>query len=157
MVKIFGAVLIVFCGVAFGFLLNKRARDALVQTEGFIELVRYLRNEIDCFSMPIPLALARCPDSIFQKCGIGACNNIRTVEELICECEMQGEELGEVMERFAADVGRGYKHEQLALCERTVKRLESYRASLAGQLPAKQKLNGTLCLCFALALVILLI
>lgn len=157
MVKILGSVIIISCGVAFAYLLNGKARTRLIQLEGFIELVRYLRAQIDCFSMPIPTALARCPGGVLEKCGVRSCENIRTVRDLIDECDCSAEEIGELMRGFAADVGRGYKYEQLALCDRTIERLEEHRETLAATLPARNKLNGTLCVCFSLAVVILLI
>ena len=157
MFKIAGVLMIVSCGGALAYWLNHRARMALMQTEGFIDLVRYLRSEIDCFSMPIPTALERCPDTIFQKCGAQRFRGARTVSELLDACEILSPEISEAMQRFAADVGRGYKHEQLSLCDRTAELLEGYRNLLAEQLPVKRKLNGTLCLCSALVIVILLL
>ena len=158
MIKLFGAVLIFLCGAALAHLLNGKARNMLAQVEGFIELVRRLRGEIDCFSMPIPVALASFSDDLFRKCGFGgSAKSVRTVEELVCGCEMFSSELADIMSGFALHVGRGYKSEQLALCDRTLERLEAYRLSLASELPAKQKTNGTLCLCGALAVVILIV
>ena len=159
MLKLLGALLIFFCGAALAASLNAGARNALIQTEGFIELVRRLRSDIDCFSMPIPLAISRFPDTLFEKCGLQfeACDGVRAFDDLICNCDMAYEELRDIMDSFALHIGRGYKLEQLAICDRTVERLEAHRLHLANQLPAKQKTNGTLCLCGALAVVILIV
>ena len=157
MLRLFGAVLILFCGVAGAYFLNDRARAALVQIEGFEELVRRLHADIECFSMPVPVALAGCPDAVFEKCGFDLHQSRRTLAELLGSCDIFSPEIRELMDGFAAHIGRGYKHEQLALCERMIASLEEHRASLASRLPAKQKTNGTLCLCGALAVVILIV
>mgnify|MGYP003319788150 CR=1 FL=1 len=156
MIRLAGALLVFFSGAVLAYFLNGKARAALTQVEGFMELVRRLRTEIDCFSMPIPLALAGCPDEVFKKCGFDDSREcIRTLDDLLGGCEIFLPEAAELMEGFAARLGRGYKHEQLALCDGTLARLEDIRLSLASELPAKQKINGTLCLCGALAVVIL--
>ena len=157
MLRLFGALLRLFCGVAVAYFLNDRARAELTQIEGFEELVQRLRADIECFSMPVPAVLAGCPDAVFEKCGFNLYQSRRTLAELLDSCDISSPEIRELMDGFAAHVGRGYKHEQLALCERTIARLEEHRASLAARLPAKQKTNGTLCLCGALAVVILIV
>lgn len=157
MVKILGAIIIISCGFSFAYLLNGKARARLAQLEGFIALVRYLRTQIDCFSMPIPSALSRCPKGVLERCGVRCSENFKTVRALLDECDIATEELGELMYGFVSDVGRGYRQEQLALCDRTLERLEEHREALAARLPAKQKLNGTLCVCSSLAVVILLV
>ena len=157
MLRVVGAFLIFLCGVAGAGFLNSRARNALTQIEGFAELVRRLYAQIDCFSMPIPTALGSCPDAVLEKCGIDPEADRRTVADLLGSCSISSAELCEVMEDFAAHLGRGYKQEQLALCQRTLSRLEEHRALLASRLPAKQKTNGTLCMCGALAVVILIV
>lgn len=58
--------------------------------------------------------------------------------------------------RFCDDIGKGYREEQLALCDYYVAVLEDRRASIASQLPLRRKLNSALCVSGALALVILL-
>lgn len=129
-----------------------------MQTEGFEELVRYLRSEIDAFSMPIPAALGRCPPEILEKCGY---RNASACPTSLCELlSATSEESGEtrkIMARFCAELGRGYKQEQLVLCDATLDELRAHRSRLACELPAKQRLGGTLSVCGALALVILLI
>ena len=157
MLKLCGALLIFFCGVSGACILNNRARAALDQTEGFIELVRRLRSDMDCFSKTIPAALMSCPDSVFEKCRIDLQTRRRRVEDLLLCCDIYSSELREIMEGFATRVGRGYKSEQIALCDMTLSRLDEHRIYLAGRLPAKQKINGTLCLCGALAVVILIV
>ena len=157
MAKILGSIIIISCGLALAYLLNSKARARLAQLEGFIALVRYLRAEIDCFSIPIPSALSRCPCGVLERCGARCDEKFKTVRELLDACDCSADEIGELMYGFASDVGRGYRHEQLALCDRTIERLEEHREALAARLPARQKLNGTLCVCSSLAVVILLI
>lgn len=108
--------------------------------------------------MPIPTALGRCPSEILKKCGYqDASVSPTSLCELLSATDEESEETRKIMARFCAELGRGYKQEQLALCDATLKGLEAHRSRLAGELPAKQRLGGTLSVCGALALVILLI
>jgi hypothetical protein len=82
------------------------------------------------------------------------------VEDAICfvgRCEVSDQQSAAIMRRFAADIGKGYVDEQLALCDYCLTLLEERRQSLCDSLPAKLRMNGALCIAGALALVIILV
>lgn len=135
-------------------MLNTGARLALSQTEAVISLIRHLRSEIECFSMPLPRALCRCPREILSACGYREERAPDSVGELlpyISDGTVRGQ-----LSRFCEEIGKGYREEQLALCDYYVAVLEDRRASLASQLPSRRRMNSALCMSGALALVILL-
>lgn len=145
------------CGMAGAYLLNRADSAALLQTEGFISWVRHVRSQIECFSMPLREVLLRCPDDVYVSCGYGEEQRPSTVDEFIRGCSISDGETQKHMARFCADIGKGYREEQLVLCDYTVGLLEERRRALSDQLPARKKRNSALCMSGALTVVILLI
>lgn len=136
------------------YLLNSAARRGLTGTEGLISLIRYLRSEIECFSMPLPRALARCPRQILEACGYSGASapeSIRQILPYVSDSVTRAQ-----MSRFCDEIGKGYLDEQLSLCDYYIEVLEERRRELATQLPPRRKVNSVLCLSGALAIVILL-
>lgn len=155
--KIVGAVIVSLSGVGLASLLCASSRAAVTQTEGLCALARYLGGEISCFCMPIPTALSRCPWEILKKCGADARVRYQSVEELLDACGIYDARTREITSAFAREIGRGYRAEQIALCERTAQMLSQHAQELLARLPTKQRLSGTLSVCSALAAVILLV
>ena len=67
--RIAGAVMVAISGICAAYFLNLGAKRSLRQTEAFISVVRFLRSQIECFSMSVPRALERCPREILDGCG----------------------------------------------------------------------------------------
>ena len=100
--------------------------------------------------------LEKCPVRILEACGYrGECP--KSVLELIDACAVNDMECERMMRAFATSIGKGYRAEQLALCDYYIGLLESRRRTAAEQLPLKIKRNSAICLCGALAVVILFI
>lgn len=157
LLKIVGAVIVAVCGIVGTYTLNSSAKRSLEQIEGFISLVRHIRSQIECFSMPLPTALERCSDEVLAKCGYKGAKTVKSISELLESCSEEDAESGKLMREFAASIGRGYRTEQLTLCDYYIGLLETRRKRVCEQLPSRLKRNSAVCLCGALAVVILLI
>jgi hypothetical protein len=106
--------------------------------------------------MPVPRAIGRCPQEILLGCGCAEAHEEDT-PHFVGRCEVSDPQSVAIMRRFAADIGKGYVDEQLALCDYCLTLLEERRQSLCDSLPAKLRMNGALCIAGALALVIILV
>jgi hypothetical protein len=155
--KIVGAIIIAVSGIVGSYVLNSAARHTLEQIEGFLSLVRHLRNEIECFCMPLPSALARCPREVLVRCGYTASDVPKSVRELVDGCVVSDGETQKAMLSFASSIGKGYRDEQLGLCDYCIELIEARRQIACEQLPSRIKRNSAVCMCGALAVVILLI
>ena len=144
-------------GICGAYFLNRGAKDGLRQTEALISFVRFLRSQIECFSLSVPRTLERCPKEILSGCGYSGEGKPRSISELIEECRIADGASKRHMERLCSDIGKGYRKEQLALCDYCISLLEERRAQLAGQLPLRIKMNSALSIAGAAAIVILLI
>ena len=155
--RILGAVMIALSGLAGAYMLNVNAKQGLSQTEAFISLLRYIRSEIECYSMPIPRALARCPKEILAGCGYAEKGAADSFLGLLDKCKINDSATEKILRSLADGIGKGYRDEQLALCDNYISRLDERRRSLASELPMRKKMNSALCVSGALAIVILLI
>lgn len=144
----------VLSGAWAAYLLNARARIGTVQAEALISLIRYIRSEIECFAMPIPRALARCPRKLLEECGFSSEDAPKSAEELL-ENINDGVTHAHFA-RFCGEIGKGYRDEQLALCDYYITVLEERRLKLAEQLPLRKRINSALCMSGAFAIVIVL-
>ena len=135
--------------------MNNGIRIGLTQTEAVISLIRFLRSEIECFSMPLPRALERCPADILVGCGYKGDAAPRMPSELLSG--ISDKVTYAQLARFCDEIGKGYRDEQLALCDYYLAVFEERRIKLSEQLPVKRKMNCALCVSSALAILIILL
>ena len=152
-----GAVTVIVSGAYVAHTMNTAAKRRLRQTEAFISLIRFIRSQIECFALPLTWALGRVPEEIYAGCGYHLPSPPLSGESLILECEIADDVTRDCIESFFYEVGKGYREQQLALCDHTVARLEERRADMASRLPIRIKVNSALSLAGAAAVVILLI
>ena len=157
LLRLIGAAAVVLSGISAACLFNSGTKQTLKQTESFISLLRFLRSQIECFSLPLPSALSRCPTEILRGCGYCESESPSSARQLMEGCCIYDDRVRRSMERFFAEVGRGYREEQLSLCDYCISQVEERRANLTSQLPVKMKVNSALSLAGAAAVVVLLI
>lgn len=136
------------------YFLNSDARERVRRIDGLIALVRYFKTEIECFALPIPRILERCPAELLKGCGYNRDSAPACMSELLRGTAVD-RSARESFESFCQELGRGYREEQLAICEGCIKALEERRRQLSSSLASRIKINSALCLGGALAAVIL--
>lgn len=146
--------MIVVSGAWTAYLLNARVHLYTVQAEALISFIRFIRSEIECFAMPIPRALARCPRKLLGECGFHSEGTPKSADELLEN--IHDSVTNAHFARFCGEIGKGYRDEQLALCDYYIAVLEERRLKLAEQLPLRKRINSALCLSGAFAIVIVL-
>lgn len=163
MIKIVGAVLIMTAGAFLAFALNRRNEEKYDRLVSFIALLRFIRKEIECYSLPVYEILLRCDGEILKGCGCAdlAAAKIRPENafgDLLSACEgAPHEKVQSKLERFSRELGRGYREEQLRICDYFISSLEELRATAEGESKKQKKLTFTLCLCGAAMVVLLII
>ena len=155
--KLIGAALVVTGGIAAAYILNSRAKRMLGVTEGMILLLRYIKTQVGCYSMPIEKILSGYDNELFSECGYAGEEKPKSLDALILGCPaLEGRAL-QIMTEFSRSFGKNYRAEQVKLCESSIDELAGLRAELSEKLPMRRKLNSTLCLSGAMAIVILLV
>lgn len=153
--RIAGATILVLSGAMGAWFMNSSASRALLQTESFIGFLRFARIQIECFAMPACEIIARCDRDLLLQCGFKDEMPPQGLEGLIERCEIKDKETKEILGGFLSSFGKGYRDEQLRECDYYTELLCERRRKMADELPRKKKLNSTLCVSWALALVIL--
>lgn len=155
--KIFGASLVLLCGLSLARTLNGRAANALSQTEAWARLVASVKSEVECFSLPIGEILARISDGELERLGCSLRTRPRTLSELVAGTRWSDRETEMIARRFCDEFGKSLRDEQVGRCAYFISELEERKKSLASELPAKRKLNSTLCISVCLGLLILFV
>lgn len=155
--KVAGALLLAACGILMTLVLNRRADRALSQLDGWIALLRYVRAQVDCFSLPMAEILSRGDEALLRSCGYEGGAPPRSFDDLLSACPIRDEETRRILWGFADAFGRGYREEQLKRCDYDCALLCGRREALAAKLPERKRLNATLCVCGVLMLALLLL
>ncbi len=154
--KIIGIVGVCLCGGMAAVFLRSAAKQRLTEAEAAIELLRFIRSQIECFAKPLPRLLAEVPCELYLKCGFERASPPRDMNEFFCECDISDDGVREILSCVCGELGRGYLGEQLRTCDYYISLLEDRRNALATSLPARQRALGAVCIAAALGTVIIL-
>ena len=155
-IRLAGAFLLAFSGALCAYVINIRESSALAQTEGFIAFIRFVKGKIERFSMPLPQILAECSSDVYSACGYGGDIPL-CVSELLKGCRVCAGAAHKIFSQFSSEVGKGYRDEQIRVCDYYLSLLDDRRRTLSAALPNRKKRNSTLLLSGALAVAILLV
>ena len=160
MTKLIGALLLVTVTVIFAFVYTHHQRKRVLQAEGFLLLLRYLRGQILCYALPIEEALRGYENDALTECGflpllrqgsfLEALEGTRST--VFLEKDAQ-----KALRSFGEGVGKSYREDQLALCDYTLGELERTVDRLREEYPRKVKLGRSLVISGGLALVLVLL
>ncbi len=155
MLKFLGALLIFAVGVFAAFVSVQYEKKRLSVVDGWIDLILYIRSQIDCYLMPLDDILSGGDRALFE-----ACMSPSNAADLPAILEASGIYLDgdgkRLIEGFVREIGAGYREEQIKRCDFFISSLRTQRERIAAQLPLRTRLCATLCICIALATAILL-
>ena len=155
--RLAGALALTVSGVLVARSINASLNAALVQTEGIVSLIRFLRVQIDCFSMPIGEILSMCSiDELFM-CGYKGSVMPKNLSVIVGNMRVSDSVAHKHFCAFASEFGRGYREEQLRACDYYLNLLDEHRREIVASLPSKKKRNSALCVSASLALAVLLL
>lgn len=155
MLKFLGALLILAVGFFAAFVSVQYEKKRLSVVDGWIDLILYIRSQIDCYLMPLDDILSGGDRALFE-----ACMSPSNAADLPAILEASGIYLDgdgkRLIESFVREIGAGYREEQIKRCDFFISSLRTQRERIAAQLPLRTRLCATLCICIALATAILL-
>lgn len=121
--KILGVAILLACGVLFGLTLAAFERRRCRQAEGFVALLRHIRLQIECFSVPVCKILESCDGQILLDCGVEA-EDLDDFSALLSGTKLYlPEEFCRLLSDFGAQLGGCYRAEQLRCCDYYLERL----------------------------------
>lgn len=153
--SLFGAVSIIS--------LNARRRDGerLARLEAQIGFVRFVRERIDRYLLPIGEIFRECDGELLELLCAGCKIEYKAtdVESLraILRTGQYYADGGEIFDSFLARLGTSYREDEVAACDECIRRLSEIKSKLALELPKERKSRTVLGFCLAAALIIILI
>ena len=154
-IKLMGSAAVLLAGGMFSLLSVKREKDRLLALEGWMELIQYIRGQIDCFLAPMDEILAKADPAVLKRCM--AKRPPKDLRALLSDSEtVLDEESKRLLSRFVGELGGSYREEQIKRCDFYGEALGQRREKLFAESPAKIKGRVTLALCAALGTVVLL-
>ena len=154
MIKLLGIVLLLVGGVLVTVSINRRASERLSLTEGWIDLISYVKNRVELFALPISEILTECTREQLLRCGYQEKARPADLTDMLLNSEKADIETQQIIESFSKEFGRCYRREQVKRCELCIAELELQRKRMKEQLPTKKRLTATLCISGCLGIVL---
>jgi hypothetical protein len=155
MLKFLGALLILSVGVFAAFVSVQYEKRRLSVVDGWIDLILYIRGQIDCYLLPIEDILSSGDRALLEACM--SPSNAADLPAILASCEIYLDgDAKRTLESFVREIGAGYREEQIKRCDFFIASLRTQREKIAASLPLRVRLCATLCICLALATAILL-
>lgn len=150
-----GMALLLLCGVLGGIFLARFEHARCLQAEGFVDLVRNVRLQIDCFGTPVCGILASLDEKLYT--ALGAPRGCRDLHALLAGTLLLVEkEYAKLLQDFAAALGTGYREEELRYCDYYLARLVPLAQKTRTELDKRMRLAFILPLSVSAALILLL-
>ncbi len=154
--KLIGLFFLLCSGILASIMLVRFEQKRCRQAEGFVALLRHIRLQIDCFSLPVSRILTTLPPQIREACDIpeGASSFpvLLTKTKLLLPTEAC-----ELLTAFGEDLGSSYREDQLRLCDYYIARLSPHCERIRAEQSRRIRLFLILPIALAAALALLLI
>ena len=157
--KLIGSIGIVSSALILYFEMQKYEKLKLKQINSFILLIEYIKNQIECYLLPIDSIIHNCDVELIEACGIDKdCQNAKNLDDLISDAVFYcDKESVDIIKQFSHDFGQSYIGEQLRFCDYYKNELLKQRNKIKEKGLKEQKVRLALCLCASFSLILLLI
>ncbi len=150
-----GIALLLSCGVLAGVFLAGFERARCLQAEGFVDLIRNIRLQIDCFGTPIGKILSSLDEHLYR--ALGAPRAAPDLHALLGgTLLLVDRDFARLLWDFAASLGTGYRDEELRYCDYYLARLSPLAQKNRDELEKRLRLCVILPLALSAALILLL-
>ncbi len=154
-IKLLGSLLMLLSGGALAVGLARRERCRASVLSAWVELIFYIREQIDCYLTPVDEILASADPALLDSCMCQATPHSLS-EVLQCSAPYLDPDNARQIGAFVSELGGAFREEQVKRCDRYLAVLRESRERYAAELPRKTRLCTTLCICGAVGMLILL-
>ena len=156
--KMAGAALLLGSAWLTGQIFAMRRQAVARQISGFLRLFRAIRSGISYHRAPIGEILSHVEREVSEACsGRGEVVRGNSLSEWVADCDLLSEPLSRLLSQAATELGRGYREEQISVCDRYIEALEAQHRESVNRLREQVGLINTLFLSLAAGAVILLL
>jgi hypothetical protein len=137
--------------------MNQKIDRNLALISGWIELIRYIKGQVECFGIPLEKILSECDIKQLRAIGYEKEGAPKNFSELLTDGCLPDKETGTLILNFTREFGRYYREEQLNRCNYYITALEEKKRDQTEKLPQRKRMNYTLWLSGCLSVGILLL
>ena len=143
MLRVIGGGAVVLSCILTSSYIASAEKSKIDQLEDLIMLIKYIRNQIDSYSTPIEKIMMECKDILLR---LDVQEDVADFSRLLSVCEIKsGDNCKNILNTFAASLGKGYREQQVKLCDTTLAELDAIRKKLTEEYPNKKKTAAALC------------
>lgn len=155
MLRLTGAVLLLAAGIWLGLSVRNTERKRAAVLAFSVVLVRHARRKIDLFETPVPELFTDFSSGFDEKLDKALCEQplIQALEPVVSELGADGD----VLIKFAKELGCGYREDALRLCDYCTEILEDKHTAAVQRYGMHKKLYLTLPLLLAVSIIVLLL
>ena len=137
----------------------KKDKHKIEQIDAYIMLVEYIKDNVECYLLPIDRILDSCDKDIIKGC-IGSSEYISTrstselykVADIVLPRNISAE-----IERFCTRFGLSYKEEQVRMCSDLLRRLNDSKIEITNEATKSRKIKFALTITVPLFFILLFI
>lgn len=156
--RLLGGICLVGSGIWFYLARDSFQKKKCTQLDAYIKLLKYIKNQVECYMKPIDSIMGSCSPELLELCGIDDCKNTSTLDKALDGASFFiDEDAIDVLYRFSADYGRGYLSEQIRSCDRYSLELEELRKIYYEKRRKDKKLSLAISVSISLSLFLILL
>lgn len=150
--KITGAILLFVSAAVFSAMTLLREKRHIERLSALLRLVEYISSGIEHFGQPLPELLRNADKELLSRCAVS-----ETDEGTLSEPTELDEAERELILSFFAELGKGYKSDEMRICRSCRDALASALEARRLDYPKKRKLILTLCFSAVFAVIVIMI
>ncbi len=150
-----GSVLLLLAGIGNGELAAGREKERLAVLDGWLELLRFIQEQIDCYLTPVEELLSVADKALLTQCRCQRKDRGLEAGLQRSASALQAESL-RLLSAFVGEIGGSYREEQIKRCDYYRQALLSVRQKQAEELRGKSRLYRGMSICAAVGAALLL-
>ena len=156
--KLLGASSIICASLIFYFYHQKNEKNKIDQLSAYIDLLEYVKQQIQHYKSPINVIFSDCDHSYLAKCSYLSKTPPVSFTDLLNNSILYlDSESIDLLYKFAQGFGALYYDEQIEFCNKYINELKSKREAYKENIARNKKICLALCLCFSVSIILLLI
>ena len=155
--KLIGGALLLVSALMIYLRFQHQNKKKTSQIEGFIKLISYIKNQIECYMIPIDRILFLCDKEVLYECGYGESVPPQSLKTLINNINpYMNNEASSIINRFANEFGTSYSNEQIRSCERCINELKKIKEVMNDKNARDKRVQLAICVCVSFSIIIIL-
>lgn len=156
--KTIGAICLLASSLFIYFEMQSFQKKRIIQLEGYLSFIEYIKNQVECYMLPIDKIISLCDKGLLEKCGVDTTIKYKSLEEIMQSTYFYiDKEAENLIIAFSKDFGTQYHTEQIKSCERYYQLLAKETEKLKEKNLKEKKIRLALCICISFSIVLLLI